>query len=50
MQSLLGYEIMPPFMGQVTASHPRKSLEEGWTPPVLRQARRADGDRASPSR
>lgn len=37
LQSLLGYEIMPPFMGQVTASHPRKSLDEGWTPPITRQ-------------
>jgi ectoine hydroxylase-related dioxygenase (phytanoyl-CoA dioxygenase family) len=50
MQSLLGYEIMPPFMGQVTASHPRKSLELDWTPPVLRQAPRADGEPANPSR
>lgn len=38
LQSLLGYDIMPPFMGQVTASHPRKTLEDGWTPPVVRQA------------
>jgi ectoine hydroxylase-related dioxygenase (phytanoyl-CoA dioxygenase family) len=26
VQTLLGYEIMPPFMGHVTASHPLKSL------------------------
>ena len=38
LQSLLGYSIMPPFMGQVTASHPLKSLEDGWAPPVVRQA------------
>jgi ectoine hydroxylase-related dioxygenase (phytanoyl-CoA dioxygenase family) len=39
MQTLLGYDIMPPtFMGQVTASHPRKSLAPDWIPPVLRQA------------
>jgi ectoine hydroxylase-related dioxygenase (phytanoyl-CoA dioxygenase family) len=37
LQSLLGYEIWPPFMGQVTASHPRKALEEGWMPPVVAQ-------------
>lgn len=41
LQSLLGYEIMPPFMGQVTASHPKKTLEDGWTPPVVRQTRGA---------
>jgi hypothetical protein len=37
MQTLLGYDIMPPFMGQVTASHPRKSLAPDWIPPILRQ-------------
>lgn len=26
LQTLLGYEIMPPFMGHVTASHPTKAL------------------------
>jgi ectoine hydroxylase-related dioxygenase (phytanoyl-CoA dioxygenase family) len=34
LKSLLGYEIWPPFMGQVTASHPRKSLEPDWVPPI----------------
>lgn len=29
VQELLGYSIWPPFMGQVTASHPKKSLREG---------------------
>ena len=29
LQTLLGYEIMPPFMGHVTASHPTKVLREG---------------------
>ncbi len=37
LKSLLGYSIMPPFMGQVTASHPLKTLEEGWTPTIERQ-------------
>jgi ectoine hydroxylase-related dioxygenase (phytanoyl-CoA dioxygenase family) len=37
LQSLLGYSITPPFLGMVTASHPAKCLEEGWTPPVERQ-------------
>ena len=38
LQRLLGYDIMPPtFMGQVTASHPLKSLEEDWIAPVVRQ-------------
>jgi ectoine hydroxylase-related dioxygenase (phytanoyl-CoA dioxygenase family) len=35
LQRLLGYDIWPPFMGHVTASHPLKTLEEGWAPPVL---------------
>ena len=34
---LLGYEIAPPFLGMVTASHPSKALEEGWAPPILTQ-------------
>ena len=37
LQSLLGYSITPPFLGMVTASHPAKCLEEGWTPPVTHQ-------------
>ncbi|MBS0363858.1 MAG: phytanoyl-CoA dioxygenase family protein [Proteobacteria bacterium] len=36
-QTLLGYEIAPPFLGMVTASHPRKSLEPDWVAPVLAQ-------------
>lgn len=36
LQDLLGYNIWPPFMGQVTGSHPLKSLEDGWVPPVAR--------------
>jgi len=38
IQSLLGYSIHPPFMGQVTASHPQKSLREGFVPPAFRTA------------
>ena len=30
LQVLLGYEIMPPFMGHVTASHPLKTLRPGY--------------------
>ena len=30
LQVLLGYEIMPPFMGHVTASHPTKVLREDY--------------------
>jgi ectoine hydroxylase-related dioxygenase (phytanoyl-CoA dioxygenase family) len=37
VKSLLGYNIWPPFMGQVTASHPLKALEPGWVPPVTAQ-------------
>jgi ectoine hydroxylase-related dioxygenase (phytanoyl-CoA dioxygenase family) len=36
-QALIGYELWPQFMGMVTASHPRKSLEPGWVPPVVAQ-------------
>jgi len=36
LQALLGYEIWPPFMGHVTAHHPRRALESGWTPPIAR--------------
>ena len=35
LQRLLGYDIWPPFMGHVTASHPLKTLEAGYVPPVL---------------
>jgi ectoine hydroxylase-related dioxygenase (phytanoyl-CoA dioxygenase family) len=38
LQSLLGYSITPPFLGMVTASHPLKTLEPGWTPPIERGA------------
>jgi ectoine hydroxylase-related dioxygenase (phytanoyl-CoA dioxygenase family) len=37
IQSLLGYSIHPPFMGQVTASHPLKALQDGFSPPAFRQ-------------
>ena len=37
VQTLLGYEIAPPFLGMVTASHPRKALEPDWVPPVVAQ-------------
>jgi len=30
LQVLLGYDVMPPFMGHVTASHPRKALQPGY--------------------
>ena len=36
VQSLLGYSIHPPFMGQVTASHPVKALDENFVPPAYR--------------
>jgi ectoine hydroxylase-related dioxygenase (phytanoyl-CoA dioxygenase family) len=38
LQSLLGYSVTPPFLGMVTASHPAKTLEPGWTPAIVRQA------------
>lgn len=36
LQDLLGYNIWPPFMGQVTGSHPLKSLDDDWIAPVDR--------------
>jgi ectoine hydroxylase-related dioxygenase (phytanoyl-CoA dioxygenase family) len=38
LQALLGYAITPPFLGMVTASHPAKTLDPGWTPAIERQA------------
>src|SRR5258705_7681395 len=38
LQELLGYSIHPPFMGQLTASHPRKGLAPGYEIPVVEQA------------
>ncbi|MEZ0151184.1 MAG: phytanoyl-CoA dioxygenase family protein [Candidatus Reddybacter sp.] len=34
VQSLLGYSVHPPFIGQVSGSHPLKALEPGYLPPV----------------
>jgi ectoine hydroxylase-related dioxygenase (phytanoyl-CoA dioxygenase family) len=39
VQSLLGYSIHPPFMGQVTASHPRKALQPDFIPPAFRASK-----------
>jgi ectoine hydroxylase-related dioxygenase (phytanoyl-CoA dioxygenase family) len=36
LQSLLGYSITPPFLGMVSASHPLKTLDEDWVPPITR--------------
>lgn len=41
LQELLGYSIHPPFVGQLSASHPRKALGEGHLAPVVAQARAA---------
>jgi ectoine hydroxylase-related dioxygenase (phytanoyl-CoA dioxygenase family) len=38
LQALLGYSIHPPFMGQLTASHPAKALEPGYENRVVVQA------------
>lgn len=37
LQTLLGYDIWPPFMGMISSVHPRKALEPGWVPPVTAQ-------------
>jgi ectoine hydroxylase-related dioxygenase (phytanoyl-CoA dioxygenase family) len=36
-QALLGYELWPSFMGMVTGSHPAKSLDPDWVPPLVAQ-------------
>jgi ectoine hydroxylase-related dioxygenase (phytanoyl-CoA dioxygenase family) len=41
LQEMLGYSIYPPFMGQLTASHPAKALEPGFENRVEAQARAA---------
>jgi ectoine hydroxylase-related dioxygenase (phytanoyl-CoA dioxygenase family) len=41
LKALLGYSIYPPFMGQLTASHPLKVLEDGYENRVVAQARLA---------
>jgi ectoine hydroxylase-related dioxygenase (phytanoyl-CoA dioxygenase family) len=38
LQEMLGYSIYPPFMGQLTASHPAKALAAGFANPVRAQA------------
>jgi ectoine hydroxylase-related dioxygenase (phytanoyl-CoA dioxygenase family) len=43
LQELLGYGIWPPFMGQVTASHPKKTLRPDYVNAV--RAGRADDSR-----
>lgn len=46
LHSLLGYNIWPPFMGQVTATHPLKSLVPGWNHPVVDQSAEASSGQA----
>jgi ectoine hydroxylase-related dioxygenase (phytanoyl-CoA dioxygenase family) len=41
LQEMLGYSIHPPFMGQLSASHPRKALGDDYVTPVVAQARAA---------
>ena len=41
LQEMLGYSIYPPFMGQLTASHPAKALEPAFENRVAAQARAA---------
>ncbi|MEO8603315.1 MAG: phytanoyl-CoA dioxygenase family protein [bacterium] len=41
LQAMLGYSIHPPFMGQLTASHPTKALTPEYVAPVVAQAHAA---------
>jgi len=34
LQGMLGYSVYPPFMGQVTARHPRKVLDPEFVNPL----------------
>ena len=40
LQEMLGYSIWPPFMGQVTASHPMKTLRDDYVNAVLKDRNR----------
>jgi ectoine hydroxylase-related dioxygenase (phytanoyl-CoA dioxygenase family) len=40
LQALLGYAIWPPFMGQVTASHPMKTLRDDYVNAVMKDRKR----------
>jgi ectoine hydroxylase-related dioxygenase (phytanoyl-CoA dioxygenase family) len=42
LQSMLGYSVHPPFMGQVTARHPRKVLDPEFVNPLKRRRPAAD--------
>ncbi|MBX3025819.1 phytanoyl-CoA dioxygenase family protein [bacterium] len=41
LREMLGYSIHPPFMGQLSASHPRKALDPDYRNPLVAQARAA---------
>lgn len=41
LREMLGYSIHPPFMGQLTASHPGKALAPDFVTPLVAQARTA---------
>ena len=39
LQELIGYSIWPPFMGMVTAYHPKRVLDDDFVPPVAAEPR-----------
>ena len=39
VQELLGYSIWPPFMGMVTAYHPKRMLDDDFVPPAASEPR-----------
>ncbi|MGK2913286.1 MAG: phytanoyl-CoA dioxygenase family protein [Porticoccaceae bacterium] len=45
LQSLLGYSIHPPFMGHLTAYHPRRALEPGFESPGSKRLGKITGRR-----
>jgi hypothetical protein len=36
----MGYDVLSTFVGHVSSTHPLKSLEPGYVPPIVRQERR----------
>jgi ectoine hydroxylase-related dioxygenase (phytanoyl-CoA dioxygenase family) len=39
LQQLMGYDVWATFVGHVSSTHPLKSLEPGYVPPIVRQDR-----------
>jgi ectoine hydroxylase-related dioxygenase (phytanoyl-CoA dioxygenase family) len=40
LRQLMGYDVWSSFVGHVSSTHPLKTLEPGYVPPIVRQERR----------